>query len=104
MEEKALKKMKKSDLDCLGDELTACFKAARRVLAKNCFSENQAAELAKYLEAIRMLLQELEHATYSFINTGGQATTISGLRCDFLELEGTVKELRNDLNGAGSNK
>ncbi len=74
------------------------------MLANNCFSKNQAAELAKYLEVIRMLLEELEHATYSFINSRDQAATISGLRNDFFELEGSVKELRNDLSETYCNK
>lgn len=99
MEEKTLKKIKQTDLDSLGDELAACFKEARRVLANKCFSKKQATDLAKYLEVIRMLLQELEYVTYSFINSGDQAATISELRSNFFELEGSVKELRNDLSG-----
>lgn len=100
MREKSLKKANHIDLDDLCDALLACFKEARRVLANNIFSFSQATELAKYLEAIRMLLQDLEHAAHTLGNARDQAATISELRDNYGELEGVVKELRNDLNEA----
>jgi hypothetical protein len=96
MREQALEKC--IDLDNLCDALTACFKEARRVLPNNHFSRNQATELARYLEATRMLLQELEHAAHSFVNAEDVASWVKELREEYLELEGMVKELRNDLN------
>jgi hypothetical protein len=104
MNENVIKKVKLHDLGSLCDELTTRFKEARRVLARNCFSKSQATELAKYLEVIRMLLQDLEQATHSLTNAEDEASEISELRDNYYELEGIVKELRNDLSGTCCNK
>lgn len=54
-------------------------------------------ELAGYLCAIRSLLKELQEAACSPLTEKGIAATIQELRDRYSELEGLVKEKRNDL-------
>jgi hypothetical protein len=98
MRVKTLKSMKNIDLDDLCDALLACFRHARRVLANNVLSYSYTTELAEYVETIRMLLQNLEQASRTLGNAPCQAATIIRLRDNFEDLEGIVKERRNDLN------
>lgn len=94
--------MKQIDLDDLCASLMDCFQRSRSVLAKNRCTANQASELAEYVANIRMLLQELDHAVHLFVGDSVRVPSISELWKYYFELEGYVKELRNDLNEACS--
>jgi hypothetical protein len=96
----SIQKMQSNDLGDLCEALMSCFQEARRVLAHNCFSAGQAIELAKYLETIRMLLQVLNQALHSPVGAQIAVPSINELRENYFELEGIVKELRNDLSGS----
>jgi hypothetical protein len=68
------------------------------VLANNVLSYSYTTRLAGYVETIRMFLQNLEQASRTLGNAPCQAATISKLRDNFEDIEGIVKELRNDLS------
>lgn len=97
MRESALQKNERKDIDKLCRDLEDCFKSSRAVLSKNIVSVDQAKELAVTLESIRMLLQELGQALQESAGGWGQVSSVSALWERYLELEGAVKELRNDL-------
>ncbi len=91
------KRMDFTDLDKLCEELIRYFHKARRMLDHSKCSSGQARELASYVEGVRMLLRELNCRLSSPIEYNSRSQLISELHNYYLELEGIINEIRNDL-------
>jgi len=71
---------------------------ARRVLGKKDVTLEDTRRLADYVTQVRILLAELELIDARPSRFGMALSSISGLKERYWELEGMVKEVRNNLD------
>lgn|SRR5574337_444122 len=83
-------------LDTVFNTLKFCLEKAHVLINRNKVDHLQYAELAEYTCQIRLLLKELHHVAGPFTDKKTTAI-IHELRDRYTELEGIVKERRNDL-------
>ena len=93
----AIKNNQVVNVNDICEELAECFYYIKRVLRSNSFDLAQAKKLAVQVMTIRSLLKELERVPETASRNSGRASmSISELQERYLELEGMVKEIRND--------
>lgn len=86
------------DLEMICENLTTYLDQSRRLLKADAVGLPDARELAAHVREIRLLLKELQDAEYVSRQNERLAATIYELQRRYLELEGIVKEIRNDLS------
>ena len=67
------------------------------LLRKNNVTLEDTRQLADYVTQVRVLLTELEHSEARLHRSETALSSIAGLKQRYLELEGMVKEARNNL-------
>ncbi|MGE5893566.1 MAG: hypothetical protein ACM34I_05880 [bacterium] len=85
------------DIDAMLCTLTANLDEAKRMLNSGKIDPGRVKNLTGYVVEIRLLLKELEQSPYSSARITSRLSVINELRKGYLELEGMVKEFRNDL-------
>jgi hypothetical protein len=71
---------------------------SRLMLGKNNINLDDTRQLAGYVTQVRVLLAELEHIETRLHRSETALSSIGGLKQRYLELEGMVKEARNNLD------
>ncbi len=83
------------DLDIMLDMLAANLKEAKRLLNSGKFDAGRVKVLTDYVVETRFLLKQLEQCPHS-PRIKSRLSDIRKLQKGYLELEGMVKEFRND--------
>ncbi len=98
MRKKANQGTKLLDFNELYNALAVLLHDSRKTLINGKLDPSRAGELADYVVVIRSLLKQLNTLPLPIENKD-LASSINSLREDYLELEGMVKEIRNDTAG-----
>ena len=78
------------------------YHTSRQMLEKNNATLEDTRQLAGYVTQVRVLLAELEQIETRLHRSDTAMSTITSLKQRYLELEGMVKEVRNNLHRNGS--
>jgi hypothetical protein len=90
-----------ADHESLATTLDGLYHTSRRVLRKTAMNTEDIRQLADYVTQVRVLLAELEQLETGSHCSETALSAISGLKQRYLELEGMVKEARNNLHRRG---
>lgn len=90
-----------ADHESLVTTLDGLYHTSRRVLRKSVINIEDMRQLADYVTQVRVLLAELEQLETGSHRSETTLSAISGLKQRYLELEGMVKEARNNLHPRG---
>lgn len=97
MGNKSICKNSFEDIDTTFDALREILSAAKRLVNSGRVDPGRMKELAGYVVRIRSLLKELEQIRHSPDQISSRLSIINDLQKDYLDLEGIVKEFRNDF-------
>lgn len=81
-------------------DLAALLHGADSMAARGSLSDERIGEIISYVAEIRKLLQELT-SVLSLHGQGTARTSLADLQARFLDLEGKIKEIRNDAEMKG---
>jgi len=90
-----------ADHESLEATLDGLYHTSRRVLRKSAINPEDIRQLADYVTQVRVLLAELEQLETGSHRSETALSAISGLKQRYFELEGMVKEARNNLHRRG---
>ena len=90
-----------ADYESLETTLDGLYHTSRRILRKSAIEPEDIRQLADYVTQVRVLLTELEQLETGSHRSETALSAISGLKQRYLELEGMVKEARNNLHRRG---
>lgn len=86
-----------ADIETLLSDLMELFYQSKKVLCRKTITRDQGREMAEHVTRIRLLITELCRAENKLLVNKADKEAIDTARENYFELEGLVKEIRNNL-------